>query len=255
MQILQITDPHLYGSAAGRLRGVETDPSLHAVLDDAFARVPNYEAVLVTGDLVQDDPSGYLRFRSIFGNLKKPVLCIPGNHDEPQAMRRELAGAPFQICGAHEIGGWQFIMLDSYDPGHVGGRLTLNELARLDNALKGSPKPAMVCLHHHPIVMGSRWLDTVGLVDPEAFWRIIDSHSHVRAVVWGHVHQVYDGRRNDVRLFATPSTGAQFMPQSDRYAVDSRPPAYRSFELHADGRIDSEVHWITSLPLQQAATR
>jgi Icc protein len=255
MQILQITDPHLYGSAAGRLRGVETDPSLHAVLDDAFARVPNYEAVLVTGDLVQDDPSGYLRFRSIFGNLKKPVLCIPGNHDEPHAMRRELAGAPFQICGAHEIGGWQFIMLDSYDPGHVGGRLTLNELARLDNALKGSPKPAMVCLHHHPIVMGSRWLDTVGLVDPEAFWRIIDSHSHVRAVVWGHVHQVYDGRRNDVRLFATPSTGAQFMPQSDRYAVDSRPPAYRSFELHADGRIDSEVHWITSLPLQQAATR
>jgi 3',5'-cyclic-AMP phosphodiesterase len=255
MQILQITDPHLYGSAAGRLRGVETDPSLHAVLDDAFARVPNYEAVLVTGDLVQDDTSGYLRFRSIFGNLKKPVLCIPGNHDEPQAMRRELAGAPFRICGAHEIGGWNFVMLDSYDPGHVGGRLTLNELARLDNSLKESPKPAMVCLHHHPIVMGSRWLDTVGLAEPEAFWRIIDSHSHVRAVVWGHVHQVYDGRRNDVRLFATPSTGAQFMPQSDRYAVDSRPPAYRSFELHADGRIDSEVHWITSLSMQQAATR
>jgi 3',5'-cyclic-AMP phosphodiesterase len=83
MQILQITDPHLYGSAGGRLRGVETDPSLHAVLDDAFARVPDYAAMLVTGDLVQDDTSGYLRFRSIFGSLTKPVLCIPGNHDEP----------------------------------------------------------------------------------------------------------------------------------------------------------------------------
>ena len=33
--------------------------------------VPDYEAVLVTGDLVQDDPSGYLRFRSIFGNFDK----------------------------------------------------------------------------------------------------------------------------------------------------------------------------------------
>src|ERR1700733_2026403 len=86
MQILQITDPHLYGSATGRLRGVETDASLRAVLEDAFARVPNYSAVLVTGDLVQDDSSGYLRFRSIFGNLRKPVLCIPGNHDEPDAM-------------------------------------------------------------------------------------------------------------------------------------------------------------------------
>ena len=37
MQILQITDPHLYGSASGRLRGVETDSSLRTVLDDAFA--------------------------------------------------------------------------------------------------------------------------------------------------------------------------------------------------------------------------
>ena len=52
--------------------------------------VPDYAAVLVTGDLVQDDVSGYLRFRSIFGNLKKPVLCVPGNHDEPEAMRKEL---------------------------------------------------------------------------------------------------------------------------------------------------------------------
>ena len=156
MQILHITDPHLYGSATGRLRGVETDPSLHAVLDDAFARVPDYRAVLVTGDLVQDDKSGYLRFRSLFGALTKPVLCVPGNHDEPEAMRKELAGAPFEICGAHEIGDWHFIMLDSYDPGHVGGRLSRSELARLDAALAMSPKHAMVCLHHHPIAMGSR---------------------------------------------------------------------------------------------------
>jgi 3',5'-cyclic-AMP phosphodiesterase len=249
----QFTVPHLYGNAHGRLRGVETDSSLNAVLDDAFARIPDYSAILVTGDLVQDDTSGYLRFRSIFGNLKKPVLCIPGNHDEPAAMQRELSCAPFQICGTHEADGWQFIMLDSYDPGHVGGRLTQNELARLDDALCRSPKHAMVCLHHHPIVMGSRWLDTVGLGEPEAFWRVIDAHAHVRAVVWGHVHQTYDGRRGDVRLFATPSTGAQFLPKSDRYAVDSQPPAYRHFELHPDGRIDTEVHWVEAMSLPQTA--
>ncbi len=69
-------------------------------------RAPGYEAVLVTGDLVQDDQSGYLRFRSIFGSLKKPVLCIPGNHDEPETMRMELNGDPFKICGAHAIGDW-----------------------------------------------------------------------------------------------------------------------------------------------------
>jgi Icc protein len=255
MKILQITDPHLYGSAGGRLRGVETDSSLRAVLDDAFERVPDYAAILVTGDLVQDDKSGYLRFRSIFGGLTKPVLCIPGNHDEPDAMRRELSGEPFRICGAHDVGGWRFIMLDSYDPGHVGGRLAPGELARLEAALAESDQHAMVCLHHHPVIMGSRWLDGVGLAEPGDFWRIIDAHPNVRAVTWGHVHQVYDGRRNGVRLFGTPSTGAQFLPKSDRYAVDSTPPAYRRLELHADGGIDSEVHWVESLPFKRAAAR
>jgi len=210
--------------------------------------------VLVTGDLVQDDSSGYLRFRSIFGGLEKPVLCIPGNHDEPETMRRELNCAPFQICGTHQVDEWQFIMLDSYDPGHVGGRLTAKELARLDDALRASPKHAMVCLHHHPIAMGSRWLDGVGLAEAQDFWQVIDAHKNVRAVVWGHVHQAFDGKRGDVRLFATPSTGAQFLPKSDRYAVDSRPPAYRSFDLHADGRIDSQVHWVESTQLRQTAS-
>ena len=255
MQILQITDPHLYGDAGGQLRGVETDSSLSSVLDAAFSGSADYAAVLVTGDLVQDDASGYARFRNMFGGLNLPVLCIPGNHDEPAAMRRALGSEPFRICGAHEFGGWQFVMLDSYDPGHVGGRLTQDELARLDDALSSCAKHAMVCLHHHPVAMGSRWLDGIGLANSDDFWRVIDSHQQVRAVTWGHVHQAHEGRRGAVELFATPSTGAQFLPYSDRYEVDSRPPAYRRYDLHADGRIDSEVHWVQSMPLRQAAAR
>jgi Icc protein len=255
MQILQITDPHLYGNAKGQLRGVETAESLRSVLDDALLRVPDYSAVLVTGDLVQDDPSGYLRFREMFCRLGKPVLCIPGNHDEPEAMRQALALEPFQFCGTHAAAGWQFIMLDSYDPGHVGGRLTRQELDRLDRSLANSAAHAMVCLHHHPIGMDSRWLDNIGLANAEEFWRVIDAHSHVRAVAWGHVHQECEGERRGVRLFATPSTCAQFLPKSERYAIDSRPPAYRSFELHPDGSIHSEVRWVEARPMRQAAAR
>ena len=48
MKILQITDPHLYGSASGALRGVVTDASLRHVLDEAYASVPDFAAVLVT---------------------------------------------------------------------------------------------------------------------------------------------------------------------------------------------------------------
>ena len=253
MKILQITDPHLYGHASAKLRGVETDSSLRNVLDGAFMEVPDYAAILVTGDLVQDDPAGYLRFRSIFGNCPKPVLCIPGNHDEPEAMRRTLSGPPFQVCGTYRAAGWQFVMLDSYDAGHAGGRLTVQELERLDRALHEGREHAMVCLHHHPIEMGSRWLDGVGLANPDDFWRVIDAHPHVRAVTWGHVHQELDAQRGTVRLFATPSTGAQFLPKSERFAVDSRPPAYRRFALHPDGRIESTVRWLDGMQMRHAA--
>ena len=252
MQILQLTDPHLYGRADRRLRGVATDASLRAVLDDALARHPDYAAMLVTGDIVQEDVGGYLRFRSICGGLQKPVLCIPGNHDDLPAMRRELRSAPFQLCGARTLGAWRLVMLDSCAPGEVGGRLSAAELARLDEELTACEGHALVCLHHHPIAMGSRWLDGVGLADAGEFWRVIDAHSTVRGVAWGHVHQRFDGKHGAVRLFATPSTGAQFLPGSDGFAVDERPPAYRHFVLHADGRIDSQIHWVDT-PAAMAA--
>ena len=253
MNILQFTDPHLYGRIDGKLRGVETDATLHAVMDDAFANCPDFAALLVTGDLVQDDPDGYIRFRHIFGNVQKPVLCVPGNHDIPDAMRAELHGAPFQIGGTFRAEGWQIVMLDSYQEGEVGGRLTEQELQRLDAALSDSNAHALVCLHHHPVLMRSRWLDGIGLANAEDFWRILDSHRHVRGVAWGHVHQDFQGQRGSVKLFATPSTGAQFLPGSEHFAIDSRPPAYRTFSLSQDGNIATQVHWVAAPAVRRAA--
>jgi Icc protein len=72
-------------------------------------------------------------------------------------------------------------------------------------------------------------------------------------VTWGHVHQELDSERGTVRLFATPSTGAQFLPKSERFAVDSRPPAYRPFALHPDGRIETQVRWVHAMPMRHVA--
>ena len=43
---------------------------------------------------------------------------------------------------------------------------------------------------------------------------------------------------------STPSTCAQFLPRSDFFALDERPPGLRWLELHADGRIETEVAWV-----------
>jgi Icc protein len=245
VRLLQFTDPHLYGAADGKLRGVVTYPALLAAIEHARARHWPCDGILATGDLVQDDPSGYARFREVFGGLGVPVYCIPGNHDEPEAMVRELRSAPFQLNGVVRWEKWIAVMLDSYLANKAQGRLDAANLRALDEALRAHPDShALVCLHHHPVRMSSRWLDQVGLENPDEFFSVLDQHRNVRAVLWGHVHQHFEGERNGVRLMSTPSTCAQFVPRSDGFAIDRRPPGYRWLELRDDGSFGSEVIWV-----------
>ena len=245
LRLIQFTDPHLYGSESETLRGVATLPALTAALAQARGRDWPPDALLVTGDLVQDDPGGYRHFRRLFATLGMPVLCLPGNHDEPAAMRRELDGEPFVLGGFADLGRWRIVLLDSCIPGSASGALGAEALAMLEQALQtASSRHCLVCLHHHPVPMESRWLDRVGLTNAAEFLQAVDRHSNVRAIVWGHVHQSYDALRKGVRLLATPSTCAQFLPRADDFAIDRRPPGYRTLELRADGSLLTEVVWL-----------
>ena len=242
LHLLQLTDTHLTAREDGALRGVATRPALRAVLAHARAFHWNADALLLTGDLVHDDTGGYAAVRAEFGGLGKPVLCLPGNHDEAAVLRRELSAAPFQVGGHADFGTWRVVMLDSSVPGQADGRLGEEELLRLDDALASAgSRHVLVCLHHHPVPQGSRWLDNVALANAAEFLAVIDRHACARAIGWGHVHQAFEGRRHGVRLFGTPSTCAQFLPGAEQFALDPQPPGYRRFTLRADGTIDSAV--------------
>jgi 3',5'-cyclic-AMP phosphodiesterase len=242
LHLLQLTDTHLTAREDGALRGVATRPALRAVLAHARAFHWNAEALLLTGDLVHDDTGGYAAVRAEFGDLGKPVLCLPGNHDEAAVLRRELSAPPFQVGGHADFGTWRVVMLDSSVPGQADGRLSDVELLRLDVALAtAGSRHVLVCLHHHPVPQGSRWLDSVALANAADFFAVTDRHACVRAIAWGHVHQAFEGRRHGVRLFGTPSTCAQFLPAAEQFALDPQPPGYRRFTLRADGTIDSAV--------------
>jgi Icc protein len=245
LRLLQFTDTHLYGSASESLRGIETLPALKRALACARMRDWPVDAMLVTGDIVQDDPAGYTHFRRLFADFGVPVLCVPGNHDDPEAMRRELAGRPFVLGGFVDMGAWRIVLLDSCVAGSAGGKLSAAALNELDRTLASAPhRHALVGLHHHPLPMSSRWLDRVGLENADEFLATLEKHRNVRAVTWGHVHQAFDVLRKGMRLLATPSTCAQFLPHADGFTVDSRPPAYRTFELKPDGSMITEVVWV-----------
>jgi 3',5'-cyclic-AMP phosphodiesterase len=255
LRLVQFTDPHLYGSETESLRGVQTFAALSRTLANAQRSAWPVDAVLVTGDIVQDDPAGYVHFRRLFSGAGVPVLCIPGNHDDPEALRRELDREPFVVGGRIDFGPWRIVLLDTWVAASAGGRLSTQSLAHLDESLRtAAGRHALVCLHHHPVSMSSHWLDAVGLENAAEFWRILDQHRNVRAVVWGHVHQSFDALRGNVRLLATPSTCAQFQPGTDEFAIDSLPPAYRTLQLRADGTLTTEVVWIEECAVRSSSS-
>lgn len=228
------------------MRGVNTYDTFTTVIDSAMSDPNPPDAILATGDLVQDETrAGYDRFRDSVGAFGVPVYCLPGNHDAPRLMAEVLGDAPFQVGGSVDANNWRLILLDTQIRGDDGGRLGRDQLQRLERQLNDeSARHALICMHHHPVPMGSRWLDGVALHNPDEFLEIVDSHPNVRGIIWGHVHQASDRRRDGVRLMSTPSTCSQFLPNSDDFAIDRRGPGFRWLNLRSNGTIETEVVWL-----------
>jgi len=247
LRLLQISDTHLHATKDSRMRGVNTYDTFRLVLDralndDAWPA----DAVLVSGDIVQDESrAGYELFRSEMEQLGVKVLCLPGNHDDPKLMDEILASDPFQFCGSVRLEKWSLILLNSFLTGEDAGGLGASRLEALAAALKDhETQHVLVCMHHQPLNMGSAWLDGVGLRDSDQFLKVLDGSSNVRGVLWGHVHQASDRTRGDVRFLSAPSTCSQFLPSSDTFAIDTRPPGMRWLTLHVDGRLDTDIVWL-----------
>ncbi|MFD2231718.1 3',5'-cyclic-AMP phosphodiesterase [Alkalimarinus sediminis] len=240
--IVQITDPHLRKEEDGKLLGMNTRASLDAVLNLIKRNHATPDALLATGDLAQDGSiEAYQCFEEKVNRFGCPVFWFTGNHDNREAMRGVAQGS-----GALEkvvrMGAWQFIFLDSLLDGKVHGHLSDEELTLLDEALAARPDlHSLVSFHHHPVDIDCKWLDAIGLKNREQLLEIIDKHSNVRCLLWGHIHQEVDSMREDVRLLATPSTCVQFLPNSESFAIDNLAPGYRWLQLNADGSIDTGV--------------
>jgi Icc protein len=243
VRFVQFTDPHLFADADGALRGTVTATSLKAVLDDIHRRRWPADFYAVTGDLIQDDTrQAYERFRDLTCNLDRPVYCLPGNHDVRPLMQQVLAGPPFHYCASRRQGAWLIVMIDSCIDHEACGHISDAELGRLRDEIGASDAGhVLICLHHPPLPMRSRWLDQVGLDNAATLLDLIAGHDKVRGVLFGHVHQAFDADYEGRRIIGTPSTCRQFKPGADTFAVDDGPPAYRQVTLHTDGRIDAEL--------------
>ncbi len=245
-RVIQITDTHLFRDPVAALLNLNTQHSFEKVVELIAARESGIDTILATGDIAQDaSVHAYLRFGDAMQPLKAPFYWIPGNHDRRTVME-SLPRFREAFATRVTLNNWMIVMLDSSVPGEVHGRLSERELRHLESSLAAAQDdPAiahvMVCLHHNPILCSAGWMDGIGLLNDDDFLAIIDRYSHIRAVVYGHIHQELDFMRGDVRYFCTPSTCIQFKPDVIDFTLDDLNPAYRWFSLFEDGRIDSAI--------------
>lgn len=244
LRVVQVSDSHLFSSTEGRLLGLNTENSLQLVLAKIKQEQTHIDAILATGDIAQDASEvAYTRFQQHLAQFNAPNYWLQGNHDITQPILNTLGDKSHLSPCIIKFAKWQIIMLNSSVECEVPGKFKPEELAFLKTALEQSKNyHVMVCLHHHPVPMECKWLDTQVVRNAADFWQVIDQFSHIKAIVWGHVHQASDRVRNNVRLLSVPSTCVQFKPLSDDFAVDEDvAPGYRWFDLYDNGDIETQV--------------
>ncbi len=232
MRIAQISDCHLYAAIGTLHYGVDPDEGLERTL--AAVADWNPDLLVASGDLAeQGSAPAYARLAEHFDAFSCPVLVIPGNHDDEAVMRDTLASDHVQIGGQLTSHGVRVLTLDTKVAGANHGRLSREQLALLDQALT-TDIPTLIVMHHHPVPVGSPWIDTQGLANPEELFERIADTDCVEAITWGHIHQVFEAEFGHLKLLSAPSTSTQAIPRQPSFVEDDPGPGFRWFEFAPD---------------------
>ena len=236
IQILQITDTHLFGDDE-KLMGLSTTESLEAVVETVRLNMsvgviaPNL--ILLTGDISQDySLASYQKILNLFSDFTCPIHAILGNHDNSYVFDNVYLPSKINLSKKIQMNDWLILLLNSHIPFRVGGRLSDQELSFLESELAANQdKHVIIFLHHHVIPIKALWLNKIALENAEQFFYVIDKYQNVVSVICGHTHQDSLYRRNEVDYISTPSTCLQFAPITDKFKIDLIMPGFRWFNL------------------------
>lgn len=240
LTVLQLTDCHLLDGADGQVFGLDTEETFNWVTDLLQQRFPNPDLIIGTGDIAEDgSAAAYKKFVDKVAKLSRKVVWLPGNHDVLSAMQEVDASLDVKVI---EVGNWRILLLDSHIEGQVEGYLAPAELDFLAAELaKDTERPVLVGVHHPPIDIEATYLNPHRIGNANDFFAVLDRFTNIKGVFFGHIHQLIDQLRGNVRLLASPSTCHQFFPRGDSFALDDLPPGFRWFELFNGGRFATGV--------------
>lgn len=204
--LAQISDTHIRaddgGVAAAKLR---------QALDSA--REYRADAILVTGDLVNDERADeYAVLAEALADPPAPLFLLPGNHDRRENMRAAFphhdylprSGPLSFVVDRFPV---RLVCVDQIVPGETHGMLTEQGARWLDKTLSAKRnKPTIVALHHPPFLTHDVLFDQIGLRDADRFAKVIARHRQVGRIICGHHHRVGVGQVAHAPAVIAPST-------------------------------------------------
>ena len=241
VQLLVLSDSHLFRSREEELFHVNTYMALEVTTDHIRARNREYDLLVALGDLAEDGSAeAYDHFHSLTGGLAGSTVWVRGNHDNFDNLEEERLST---FCQPElHFGPWHLIFLDTVLEGRGEGRLEPSELERLEAFLESYLNGhILIFMHHQPVLVGSAFIDKLALQNREIFLKIVSGYQAVKGIVFGHVHQQLDMVYNGIRFLSVPSASMQFKPGSAKFDLGVAAHGYRTMILHPDGAMDTSV--------------
>lgn len=192
LKFIVLSDLHL-GAPGVPVNGLDTGARLAEAVQVIGHDHADAAFVLLAGDLAdRGEVAAYRHLQDLLAPLEMPVHITLGNHDDREAFlsvfgpdRDDPQGRVSQVIDA---GGYRIVLLDTTEPGLVGGRLCEGRLHWLaDRLAEAEDRPVIVVQHHHanPLFLP---VDEIILENAADYLQALHRHPDVRQVIAGHVH-------------------------------------------------------------------
>lgn len=215
MKIIHLSDIHI---TDGGHHVWETDTLSHFNRAlDIIRDIKDIDAIIITGDLSDDGSKwSYNYVDSALSSLNIPILCCPGNHDNSDTMSEQNRYS-YITEKKYYLNDWKFIFLDSTIKSMAKGLLNPSELEYLKSELK-EQIPTIICFHHPPLEPGG-WLNRKPLENREDFNSIIATETHVKLVLYGHIHSSMQTTIDNTLYCSAPSIGFAYNKDLPKYYI------------------------------------
>jgi len=239
VHVLQFTDLHLYADKDAKRRGIKPYRALEQILEQARQDFPQASAVLLTGDISQDDTKGsYVNLVDAMNEHfpSTNVYFCPGNHDqkvelltehlqERQAAEGEEGDLQrIQGVGTEEGVGcfelsdkWSLVLLNSMRENDIRGEIseaTAKQLERTLADIEQEPtgRHVLLALHHPPFPPKGDIPPWTGwcLEERDRLLDVIKRHPSVQVVLTGHTHSEFTVEWEGRYFHGAPATCHQY---------------------------------------------